>query len=167
LTQAFVALGSNRGDRGARLRFAFSRLAELPETRLVGQSRIYETRALGPGFQRHYLNAVAELVTELPAPVLLAQLHSIEAAAGRRRTSLRWGPRELDLDLLLYGDTVSSDPSLLLPHPRLAERAFVLEPLAELAPDTIHPLRGDTIQALAQRVRDGAHVWLWPGRFNY
>jgi len=165
LKRAFVALGSNRGDRAAHLGFALGRLAQLPQTRLVAISKIYETRAVGPGLQRHYLNAVAELATPLPPQTLLEELLVIETAAGRERPAVRWSPRRLDLDLLLVGDCVFREPLLELPHPRLAERAFVLEPLAELAPDWIHPDFGVPIAQLAAQVRDSTNVWRWPGHF--
>lgn len=167
MKRAFVALGSNRGDRAGYLGIALRHLVALPKTRLIATSHVYETRAVGPGVQRHYLNAVAELATELEPPILLEALLGIEQLAGRRRSGTRWGPRRLDLDLLLVGDCVVRDARLELPHPRLAERAFVLQPFADLAPDQVHPCLGVSIADLAKRVRDPQNVWRWPGRFIF
>lgn len=164
MTRAFVGLGSNRGDRAAFLGFALSRLGTLPHTRRAATSSIYESRAVGPGVQRPYLNAVVELRTDLPPRALLHALLAIERDAGRRRPATRWTPRRLDLDLLLMDGVVLRGPPLELPHPRLAERAFVLEPLADLAPELVHPLLGASIARLAERVRDPEAVWRWPGR---
>jgi 2-amino-4-hydroxy-6-hydroxymethyldihydropteridine diphosphokinase len=131
---AYVALGSNLGDRRAHLDAALSALDALPGTRLDAVSAIYETAPVGPPGQQDYLNAVARLSTTLAPLALLDALLSIEQSRGRVRAE-RWGPRTLDLDLLVHGDAVLSDPRLTLPHPRLHERAFVLTPLADLAPD--------------------------------
>ena len=167
LSAAFIALGSNLGDRAAHLGFALRGLAGLPETVLRAQSRIYETRALGPGPQGSYLNAVAQIETGLSPGELLRHTRAIEDGAGRVRGAQRWGPRTLDLDLLLYGELELCSPDLVIPHPRLTERRFVLEPLAELAADFAHPAWGATVAVLARRAAraaggDGA-VWLWRG----
>lgn len=140
MIRAYVGLGANLGDPRAALEAAFDALAALPRSRLVARSACYRSRpidASGPDF----LNAVAALDTELPAPDLLAALHAIEAAAGRERPYLN-APRTLDLDLLLYGHRCADAPTLTLPHPRLHLRAFVLAPLLELAPDAVHPRLG-------------------------
>jgi 2-amino-4-hydroxy-6-hydroxymethyldihydropteridine diphosphokinase len=132
LTIAYVGLGSNLGDRDANLRAALERLAALGEARV---STIRETDPVGVTEQPKFLNAVAELETALPARELLDHLLEIERDLGRDRTKEeRWGPRTIDLDLLLYGDDVIDEPGLTVPHPRLAERHFVLEPLYELDP---------------------------------
>lgn len=134
-SDTYVALGSNVGDPEGQLRVALASLAGLEDTRLVACSRIYRTRPQGgPPGQPHYLNAVARLATRLVPMALLRALQAIEQRSGRQRVE-RWGPRTLDLDLLLYGEVVLSSPELTLPHPRMAERAFVLEPLAEVAPE--------------------------------
>lgn len=164
MRRAFVGLGSNRGDRAAFLGFALRRLDTLPGTRRTATSPIYESRAVGPGVQRHYLNAVAELQTDLEPLALLRALLAIESDAGRRRAAARWTPRRLDLDLLLMDGAVLRGPPLELPHPRLAERPFVLEPLADLAPELIHPLLGVSVASLAERIRDPDGAWRWPGR---
>lgn len=132
---AFVGLGANLGDARAALQAAVQALAVLPQTQLVGVSALYRSApvdATGPDF----LNAVALLQTRLQPLDLLEQLQAIEQAAGRERP-YRNAPRTLDLDLLRHGDTVSQDPVLVLPHPRMGERAFVLHPLAELAPTLV------------------------------
>jgi 2-amino-4-hydroxy-6-hydroxymethyldihydropteridine diphosphokinase len=151
---AFVALGSNLGDRPATLRRALDTLAEQPGVELVAYSSLYETDPVGPPSQGPYLNAAARLRTTLSPRALLGVLLSIEAAAGRLRGPERNAARTLDLDLLLVGDVCVDEPGLTLPHPRLHERAFVLEPLAEIAGAVVHPGLGITISALAERVRD-------------
>jgi 2-amino-4-hydroxy-6-hydroxymethyldihydropteridine diphosphokinase len=138
--EAFIGLGANLGDPHATLNAAFDALAALPASTLLQRSAIYRTAPIdssGPD----YLNAVVRLRTRLPAPELLAQLQAIEQAHGRQRP-YRNAPRTLDLDLLLYGDESSATPALVLPHPRAHERAFVLAPLAEIAPDLVIPGRG-------------------------
>ena len=151
MTRAYVALGSNLGDREAHLRGALEGLAATPGLALAAVSRLYETEPLGPP-QGAYLNAVAALDAALEAPALLARLHELERAAGRRRSGQRNEPRTLDLDLLLFGDACLDGAALTVPHPRLHERAFVLVPLAELAPDLVHPRLGVRIGELAQRL---------------
>jgi 2-amino-4-hydroxy-6-hydroxymethyldihydropteridine diphosphokinase len=158
--EVYVALGSNLGDRAARLGAALEALRGLPRTRLVARSRIYETAPVGPP-QRRYLNAVAQLRTRLAPRALLARLLAIERAQGRRRGSARNAPRTLDLDLLLYDDLRIAQPDLEIPHPRLHQRAFVLEPLRELAGSLVHPTLGVTVDRLAARVCDPAAVRPW------
>jgi 2-amino-4-hydroxy-6-hydroxymethyldihydropteridine diphosphokinase len=137
VTVAFIGLGSNLGDREGNLRAALARLAELGEVRA---SSFRETDPVGVTDQPKFLNAAAELSTDLPARDLLDALLAIERDLGRDRArEERWGPRTLDLDLLLYGDDVIDEPGLTVPHPRLAERRFVLEPLHELAPGLLLP----------------------------
>jgi 2-amino-4-hydroxy-6-hydroxymethyldihydropteridine diphosphokinase len=137
VTVAYIGLGSNLGDREANLRAALGRLAELGEVRA---SSFRETDPVGVPDQPMFLNAAAELSTGLPARELLDALLAIERDLGRDRSSeRRWGPRTLDLDLLLYGDEVIEEPGLTVPHPRLAERQFVLEPLHEVAPGLVLP----------------------------
>jgi 2-amino-4-hydroxy-6-hydroxymethyldihydropteridine diphosphokinase len=151
--RCFVALGSNLGDREAALRAALGRLAATPGVVLVAVSRLWETEPVGPP-QPAYLNAAAALDTTLSARELLARLLAIEREAGRTRGAERNAPRTLDLDLLLFGDESIDEPGLVVPHPRLAQRAFVLEPLAEIAAELRHPALGASIAELAARVRD-------------
>lgn len=130
--RAFIALGSNLGDRWAHLRTGINHLPDL-----VNVSKVYETQpAGGPPGQGPYLNMVAELATSLSAPELLRVAQQAERAAGRVRGE-RWGPRTLDVDILLVGDQKLSDPELELPHPRMWQRGFVLVPLADLAPELV------------------------------
>jgi 2-amino-4-hydroxy-6-hydroxymethyldihydropteridine diphosphokinase len=150
---AFVGLGANLGDPRAQLEAALGALAALPGVDLLAVSSAYESDPVGPvSDQPAFLNAVAEIATTLAPAALLAALHEIENSLGRIRT-VRFGPRTADLDLLLYDDVVSDDPALLLPHPRLAERRFVLDPLAELAPTLALP-DGRRVRDLRQAVRD-------------
>lgn len=138
--RVFVGLGANLGDARAALKHALAALAALPQTRLVAQSSLYRTapvQASGPDF----INAVAELQTALPPLQLLQALQAIEAAHGRERPYPN-APRTLDLDLLLYGQGVVQQSGLEVPHPRLHQRAFVLQPLLELAPQLAHPRLG-------------------------
>lgn len=139
---AFVGLGGNLGDAAANVVAAFRALDDLPGSRLLRASRLYRTPAWGITAQPDFVNAVAMIETTLPAAVLLDALLATERDAGRARRADgadRWGPRTLDLDLLLYGDAVIDAPGLRVPHPHLHERAFVLVPLVEIAPDTVVP----------------------------
>ena len=139
--RCFVALGANLGDPVATVNAAILALRQLPQAEFVAASSLYRTAPVGLKHQPDFINAVVELLAVSPAPTLLEALFTIEARFGRSR-SVKNAPRTLDLDLLLYGDAVSDDPQLTLPHPRLHERAFVLAPLAEIAPDLIIPGRG-------------------------
>jgi 2-amino-4-hydroxy-6-hydroxymethyldihydropteridine diphosphokinase len=143
MTVAYVGLGSNLGDREAMIR----RAASLIEA--VRLSTIRETAPWGYEDQPSFLNAVAEVDTTLGPRPLLDQLLAVEQELGRERTGPRWGPRAIDLDLLLYGDLTVDEPGLTVPHPRLTERLFVLEPLAELAPARKIPGNGTVSQALS------------------
>jgi len=162
-SDAYVSLGSNLGDRAVQLSRALAALAALPATRVAALSPIFETAPVGPPPQGPYLNAVAKLRTSLAPRALLEDLLAIERAAGRVRGGVRNAARTLDLDLLLYGASVIDEPGLRVPHPRLAERPFVLEPLAALAPALRHPELDETISALASRVRDPREVKPWRG----
>jgi 2-amino-4-hydroxy-6-hydroxymethyldihydropteridine diphosphokinase len=130
---AYIGVGSNLGDPQARVQAAFEALGGLPGTQLVARSRLYRTRPFGPVQQGDFINAVAGLLTQLSAQQLLEGIRGIEAAAGRVREA-RWGPRTLDLDLLVYGTERIATAELTVPHPGIAERGFVLAPLADIAP---------------------------------
>lgn len=146
---AFVALGSNLDDPCSQVRHGFDALAALPRVALRARSRLYRTPPWGVVDQPDFINAVAWIETTLAPRALLAALLAIEARAGRVR-GVRNGPRVLDLDLLLYGDAAFDEPGLVIPHPRLHERGFVLLPLADLAPDLEIPGRGRVVDLLAR-----------------
>ena len=154
-TTAFVGVGSNLRDPAAQVRRAIEALGELDDTRVARSSALYRNPAVGPGPQPDYVNAVVALETGLDAHALLDRLQAIETHMGRRRGAERWAPRVIDLDLLLYGEQRIDDERLTVPHPRIAERAFVLYPLAEIAPDVEIPAAGP-ISALLRRVSDAA-----------
>jgi 2-amino-4-hydroxy-6-hydroxymethyldihydropteridine diphosphokinase len=154
----YVSLGSNVGDREGHLARALSALAALPCVAELALSPVYETDPVGPGEQGTYLNAVVRLRTSLGPRELLTRLQQIERAAGRVRGPVRNAPRTLDLDILFFGDRRLASGELEVPHPRLHERPFVLEPLADLAPDLVHPGLGERIETLARRVRDPVAV---------
>lgn len=159
---AYVALGSNLGDRDVHLEFAVLALADLDGVEPTECSPVYETDPVGPGEQRPYLNAVLALETFLSPQALLEAMLDIEERAGRsRRLDLpRWSSRTLDLDLLLFGERQINEPGLTVPHSGLATRAFVLAPLADLAPDLVHPVLGESVSSLLRRLpRGGVRPW--------
>ena len=147
---AFIGLGANVGAAAATLRAALDELADLPRTRLLRASRLYRTPAWGVEAQPDFVNAVAALETRLAARELLDALLEIERRHGRdRHREQRWGPRTLDLDLLLYGAMEIDEPGLRVPHPQLHRRGFVLVPLLEIAPDLELPGHGLARNALS------------------
>lgn len=162
LIAAAIGLGSNLGDSQTILADALSCLAGTAGIQVQACSRVYRTAAVGPP-QPDYLNQCATLRVTLSPGELLQTLLAIEQRFGRIRRE-RWGPRLLDLDLLLYGNLQLSTPDLCLPHPRMQERAFVLVPLAEIAPDWRHPRTQQTILALAQAVDQTGVVPFAPAR---
>lgn len=150
-TIAYIGLGSNLDNPAAQLQRALAELTVLPDTRVLKHSRLYQSKPLGPQDQPDYLNAAAALQTRFEALALMRHLQEIEQQHGRRRsTENRWGPRTLDLDLLVYGDLSLQTPELTLPHPELHMRSFVLYPLAELVPELVIPGHG-TVRQLRER----------------
>jgi 2-amino-4-hydroxy-6-hydroxymethyldihydropteridine diphosphokinase len=141
VTRAYVGLGANLGEPRRQVEAALSELDAIPCTRRLTASSLYRSAPVGYAHQPEYVNAVAELETGLAAPALLAALQAIESRHGRSR-SFANAPRTLDLDILLFGDALLSEPGLTIPHPRMHERAFVLRPLLEIAPDVVVPGRG-------------------------
>ena len=136
---AYLGLGSNLGDRRANIDEAVRRLGETGGVTVTKASSIYETKPVGGTQQPDFLNAACEVETELSPRELLREAQRIEREMGRVRT-VRWGPRNIDIDILLCGDTVIDGDALTVPHPRLTEREFALRPLAEIAPNVIHPV---------------------------
>lgn len=149
MTRVFIGLGANLGDREATIRAALAALAAEDGIEVVAVSTLRETEPVGVGDQPLYLNGAVELETTLTARELLDRLLAVEQRFGRVRVPGEHAPRTLDLDLLLYGDEVVEAPGVSVPHPRLHERRFVLEPLAELAPAAVVPGRGDVESLLS------------------
>lgn len=144
-----IGVGSNLGDRDALVRGAVEGLRRTPGVEVVACSGVIETEPVGPVPQPMYLNAVVKVRTTLSPGALLGVLQALEHAAGRRRAQEpRWGPRTLDLDLLLFGGRIIREPGLEVPHPRLHERRFVLGPLAQIDPDALHPVLKQTTRDL-------------------
>jgi 2-amino-4-hydroxy-6-hydroxymethyldihydropteridine diphosphokinase len=164
-TKAFLALGSNLGDRLATLKGARQALNRRPGICVSAASAIYETEPVGgPDGQPPYLNAVLEIQTRLPASDLLVAALAVEQQFGRRRQE-RWGARSLDVDLLFYGSEKHLTEDLVVPHPRLHLRAFVLIPLMDLAPDLIHPTLGKTVREMLSQLPFTAGVRRLPSRW--
>ncbi|HSD74555.1 MAG TPA: 2-amino-4-hydroxy-6-hydroxymethyldihydropteridine diphosphokinase [Steroidobacteraceae bacterium] len=155
---AYVALGSNLAEPRAQIERAFAQLARIRDTRLVSRSRLYASRPMGPQDQPEFVNAAAGLLTHLPAPELLGELQAIETVMGRAPPAVHWGARLIDLDLLMYGDLLSRSAQLLLPHPGIHERNFVLYPLADIAPTLLVPGHASVAELARQRGGDGLRV---------
>ena len=163
---AYIGLGSNLGDREAYLSEAIMRLADPPSLTILRASSIYVTAPWGYAEQPDFLNCVLEIETRLPPVSLLRRAKEVEQEIGRRPVSQRYGPRLIDVDILLYGDmTVQLDaPDLQIPHPRIEQRAFVLIPLAELNNHLVHPTLHITIADLVHAVEDQEGVKVWKPR---
>ncbi|MBI1798063.1 MAG: 2-amino-4-hydroxy-6-hydroxymethyldihydropteridine diphosphokinase [Candidatus Eisenbacteria bacterium] len=162
--KSFIGLGSNLGEREEMIRLALDDLVRLPETTLLRASSLYDTVPVGEVEQPNFLNAVAQIDTALTARQLLWNLLLIEKRLGRLRHP-RWGPRTIDLDLLLYGSQVIEEPDLRVPHPEITRRSFVLVPLVELDPLLVHPVSGETMVSHLSRlgarppVKRGTRLW--------
>ena len=153
---AYIGLGSNLADPPAQVLRALDELALMPGCTLCFRSSLYATAPVGPVAQPPFVNAAASIATTLTPPALLAALQAIEHAHGRARDGVRWGPRSLDLDLLVFGELTLHTPDLVLPHPEIARRAFVLVPLAEIAPSRLLiPGQGLLVDLVA--ALDGPH----------
>lgn len=159
--RAFVGLGTNVGDRPEAIERAVDALDGSPDIQVIRRASLFETEPVGPVDQPWFVNTVVELDTGLGAEALLAQLKAIETDLGRVPRE-RWGPREIDLDLLVFGDSVIHTSELVVPHPELPKRRFVLEPLAELAPDLIHPELGQSVARLRHACVDKKGVRPFP-----
>lgn len=164
-TLCYIGIGSNLGDSVANVNSALKQLSIHPQLKLLSRSGLYSSKPHGPQNQPDYVNAVAAITTELPAMDLLHALFHIENNHGRERLSdQRWGPRTLDLDLLLYGDSIIDEPDLTVPHPYLCERSFVVYPLSELSPELILP-NGVRLQDCKQQLAgDDLFVLAIPAR---
>lgn len=154
-TIAYIGIGSNVGDRKVNCRKAIELLAETGRVLLV--SSLYYTEPVGYKEQEDFINAVAAVETDCSPAELLSRCRSIEDRLGRTRT-VRWGPRTIDLDILLYGDLIVNEPDLVIPHPLMATRKFVLAPLAEIVPAAVHPVLNKTAAQLLQELRNSHTV---------
>lgn len=168
----YIALGANLGDREAAFAHALAALQAETDLLLLGVSPVYETPPIGPPGQDPYLNAIVEMRSWLAPLDLLRALQGIESALGRDRSAdaVRWGPRVMDLDVVFYGERVIDHEELTVPHPRAHERAFVMVPLAELAPGFRHPVLGTRISEIAvdcpdsESIRRGPQPPDWPAK---
>ncbi len=158
--RAFIGIGSNLGDRRANCREARERIQQIPHTRVVKESSLYESEPHGDA-KTWFANSVVEIETELAAADLLKRLKAIETAMGRKRVrGKRWGSRIIDLDILLYDKEIIDRRNLKIPHPELPNRRFVLVPLSELAPQLIHPALNVSISELLATVKDTKKIHL-------
>ena len=153
----YIGFGSNIGDRLARIQNAIRALSETEGITLQKISSVYQTEPVGYETQAQFLNGVAAIQTDLPPLSLLHILKDIETAVGRRQR-IRWGPREIDLDILIYGDLCLQTEKLIIPHPEMHRRRFVLAPLAEIAPNLVHPVFQETVQSLLEHLEDDKSV---------
>ncbi|PAA99033.1 2-amino-4-hydroxy-6-hydroxymethyldihydropteridine diphosphokinase [Serratia fonticola] len=162
MIRVYIALGSNLAQPLQQVNTALEALEHIPRTRLIACSPLYRTKPLGPQNQPDYLNAVVALDTQLPPEQLLDHTQAIERNQGRVRKDERWGPRTLDLDMMLYGDLVIDTDRLTVPHYGLKQREFMLYPLADIAPDLVFP-DGETLAECLQRVpKNGMTLWHQP-----
>jgi len=157
-TDAYIALGSNMGDRELNLLRSVAEIGRLPDGKVTGLSPFYETSPVGVTEQSSFYNAVLRLNTALSPHELLERLLRIEQEVFGRTRTTHWGPRRMDLDLLLHGDACIAEDGLLLPHPRMAERRFVLQPLCDIAPELVHPVLGKSIIKLLAALRSDETV---------
>lgn len=150
--RAFIGLGSNLGDRRKNIERAIEELKFSRMVEVIKVSKIYETEPVGGPPQGKFLDAAAEIKTQLTPRTLLVLLKKVEQEVGRTPSEIRWGPREIDLDILLFGDLIVDEPDLKIPHPLLHQRSFILEPLCEIAPEVIHPVLKKSIAELFSEI---------------
>lgn len=151
--QAFIGLGTNMGDRNQNLTLAIEAIRATPGIEVLTQSTIIETEPWGYTDQDAFLNCVLKIRTTLPPHILMSQLLDIELGLKRERT-IHWGPRTIDLDILFYDNLVTDDPHVILPHPRVQERAFVMESMAEIAPYFVHPLLNQRMAEILDNLKN-------------
>lgn len=157
MPSVYIGFGSNIGDRLVHIQDAIRALSETEGITLQKISSVYQTEPVGYETQAQFLNGVAAIQTDLSPLSLLHILKDIETAVGRRHR-IRWGPREIDLDILLYGDMCLQTEKLIIPHPEMHRRRFVLAPLAEIAPNLVHPVFQETVQSLLEHLEDDKSV---------
>ena len=155
--RVFLGLGSNMGEREKFLNRAIAELKKAQNTKIVWASSVYETDPVGKTDQPKFLNAALEVETALEPRELFAEAKSVEQRLGRTMSE-RWGPREIDIDVLLYDGLVFSDDAVTVPHPEMERRKFVLVPLKEIAPDLVHPISGMTMEELVAACKDAGRV---------
>jgi 2-amino-4-hydroxy-6-hydroxymethyldihydropteridine diphosphokinase len=158
--QVYVGIGSNVGNKKDNFLEAVSRLAKLPDTRVIKESSLYESEPLGEA-KDWYVNGAVEIETKFKPDMLLKKFKNIERAMGRKKVKKRWGSRIIDLDILLYDAAVVKKKNLRIPHPEMPSRKFVLIPLSEIAPQVIHPELGITISELLINVKDEKRIHLY------
>jgi 2-amino-4-hydroxy-6-hydroxymethyldihydropteridine diphosphokinase len=158
--QVYMGIGSNVGNKRENFFEALSRLAKLPDTKIIKESSLYESEPLGDS-KDWYVNGAIEIETKFRPDMLLKKFKNIERAMGRKKVKKRWGARIIDLDILLYDALVVKKKTLRIPHPEMPHRKFVLVPLSEIAPQVIHPELGVTISELLVNVKDDKKVHLY------
>ena len=158
--QVYIGIGSNVGNKRENFFEAVTRLAKLPDTRVLKESSLYESEPLGDA-KEWYVNGAVEIETKFKPDMLLKKFKNIERAMGRKKIKKRWGARVIDLDILLYDSAVVKKKNLRIPHPEMSNRKFVLIPLSEIAPQVIHPELGVTISEMLINVKDDKRIHLY------
>jgi len=158
--QVYIGIGSNVGNKRENFFEAVTRLAKLPDTRVLKESSLYESEPLGDA-KEWYVNGAVEIETKFKPDMLLKKFKNIERAMGRKKIKKRWGARIIDLDILLYDSAVVKKKNLRIPHPEMSTRKFVLIPLSEIAPQVIHPELGVTISEMLIKVKDDKKIHLF------
>lgn len=158
--QVYIGIGSNVGNKRENFFEAVTRLAKLPDTRVLKESSLYESEPLGDA-KEWYVNGAVEIETRFKPDMLLQKFKNIERAMGRKKIKKRWGARVIDLDILLYDSAVVKKKNLRIPHPEMATRKFVLIPLSEIAPQVIHPELGITISEMLVNLKDDKKIHLF------
>lgn len=158
--QVYIGIGSNVGNKRDNFFEAVTRLAKLPDTRVIKESSLYESEPLGDA-KEWYINGAVEIETKFKPEMLLEKFKNIERAMGRKKVKKRWGARIIDLDILLYDSAVVKKKNLRIPHPEMTSRKFVLIPLSEIAPQVVHPELGVTISELLFKLKDDKKIHLY------